>query len=87
MSLCRVPPVIPLIIKLPRPNDFVGRVTQCSFCKVDLNRPYDFFEKRVYNEYFLHFSFALALEKACVDCVEAGQMTKDLAGCIYGLKK
>jgi len=31
-------------------------------------------------------TFALALEKACVDCVEAGQMTKDLAGCIYGLK-
>lgn len=29
--------------------------------------------------------FALALEKACVDVVEAGQMTKDLAGCIHGL--
>lgn len=31
-------------------------------------------------------TFALALEQACVDCVEAGQMTKDLAGCIYGLR-
>jgi len=30
--------------------------------------------------------FALALEKACVDCVDSGKMTKDLAGCIYGLK-
>lgn len=29
--------------------------------------------------------FALALEKACVDAVEAGLMTKDLAGCIHGL--
>lgn len=29
--------------------------------------------------------FALALEKACVDVVEAGKMTKDLAGCIHGL--
>jgi len=26
------------------------------------------------------------LEKACVDTVEAGHMTKDLAGCIHGLK-
>ena len=31
--------------------------------------------------------FALALEKACVDCIDSGKMTKDLAGCIYGLKK
>jgi isocitrate dehydrogenase len=30
--------------------------------------------------------FSLELEKACVDCVEAGNMTKDLAGCIHGLK-
>lgn len=30
--------------------------------------------------------FSLALEKACVDAIEAGQMTKDLAICIYGLK-
>jgi isocitrate dehydrogenase len=29
--------------------------------------------------------FASALEKACVDCVESGKMTKDLAGCIHGL--
>jgi len=29
--------------------------------------------------------FALALEKACVDTVESGKMTKDLAGCIHGL--
>lgn len=30
--------------------------------------------------------FATALEKACVQSVEDGNMTKDLAGCIYGLK-
>lgn len=30
-------------------------------------------------------TFALALEKSCVDVVESGKMTKDLAGCIYGL--
>lgn len=29
--------------------------------------------------------FALALEKSCVDVVQAGHMTKDLAGCIHGL--
>ncbi|GAB0093707.1 Isocitrate dehydrogenase [Sergentomyia squamirostris] len=29
--------------------------------------------------------FAQNLEKACVDCVESGKMTKDLAGCIHGL--
>lgn len=29
--------------------------------------------------------FAKRLEKACVDCVESGKMTKDLAGCIHGL--
>jgi len=29
--------------------------------------------------------FALALEKSCVDVIEAGKMTKDLAGCIHGL--
>jgi len=27
------------------------------------------------------------LEKACVDTIEAGKMTKDLAGCIHGIKK
>ncbi|XP_064652234.1 isocitrate dehydrogenase [NADP], mitochondrial-like [Lineus longissimus] len=26
------------------------------------------------------------MEKACVDCVNAGHMTKDLAGCIHGIK-
>lgn len=26
------------------------------------------------------------MEKACVDAIDAGKMTKDLAGCIYGLK-
>lgn len=31
--------------------------------------------------------FALLLEKACVDVVDSGKMTKDLAGCIYGLSK
>ncbi|XP_060562956.1 isocitrate dehydrogenase [NADP], mitochondrial-like [Ruditapes philippinarum] len=30
--------------------------------------------------------WAQQLEKACVDTVDAGKMTKDLAGCIYGLK-
>lgn len=30
--------------------------------------------------------FSQQLEKACVDCVESGKMTKDLAGCIHGLK-
>lgn len=29
--------------------------------------------------------FAKSLEKACVDCVESGKMTKDLAACIHGL--
>ena len=31
--------------------------------------------------------YALAMEKACVDTVDSGKMTKDLAGCIHGLKK
>ena len=30
--------------------------------------------------------FCLALEAACVDSVDNGNMTKDLAGCIHGLK-
>lgn len=30
--------------------------------------------------------FAHTMEKACVDTVDSGKMTKDLAGCIYGLK-
>jgi isocitrate dehydrogenase len=25
------------------------------------------------------------LEEACVECVDSGKMTKDLAGCIHGL--
>ncbi|XP_024081339.1 isocitrate dehydrogenase [NADP] cytoplasmic-like [Cimex lectularius] len=29
--------------------------------------------------------FAERLEQACVECVEGGKMTKDLAGCIHGL--
>jgi isocitrate dehydrogenase len=29
-------------------------------------------------------SFATALEEVCVDAVESGKMTKDLALCIYG---
>uniref|UniRef100_A0A1B6H9E0 Isocitrate dehydrogenase [NADP] n=1 Tax=Homalodisca liturata TaxID=320908 RepID=A0A1B6H9E0_9HEMI len=29
--------------------------------------------------------FAIALEEACVECVDSGKMTKDLAGCIHGL--
>merc|ERR1711963_587178 len=31
-------------------------------------------------------AFAAKLEKACVECVDSGKMTKDLAGCIHGLK-
>ena len=31
--------------------------------------------------------YAKAMEKACVDTVDSGKMTKDLAGCIHGLKK
>ena len=30
--------------------------------------------------------FAETLERVCVETVEAGHMTKDLAGCIHGLK-
>lgn len=29
--------------------------------------------------------FSVALEQACIDCVESGKMTKDLAACIHGL--
>ncbi|VDK60683.1 unnamed protein product [Cylicostephanus goldi] len=31
--------------------------------------------------------FTLKLEKACIDTIEAGNMTKDLAICIHGSKK
>lgn len=31
--------------------------------------------------------FCHTLERACVATVDSGKMTKDLAGCIYGLKK
>lgn len=31
--------------------------------------------------------FAQTLEKVCVETVESGTMTKDLAGCIHGLAK
>lgn len=31
--------------------------------------------------------FAQMLEKVCVQTVESGAMTKDLAGCIHGLSK
>jgi isocitrate dehydrogenase len=30
--------------------------------------------------------YCQVMEKACVDTVDSGKMTKDLAGCIYGLK-
>lgn len=33
------------------------------------------------------YRFAQTLEKVCVDTVESGAMTKDLAGCIHGLNK
>jgi isocitrate dehydrogenase len=32
------------------------------------------------------FRFVQVLEKACVDTIEDGKMTKDLAACIHGLK-
>lgn len=35
--------------------------------------------------YHLLGRFALNLEEACVECVDSGKMTKDLAGCIHGL--
>ena len=41
----------------------------------------------LYPEVFFCFRFCNALEKACVDTVDDGIMTKDLAGCIYGLPK
>ena len=31
--------------------------------------------------------YCQVMEKACIDTVESGKMTKDLAGCIHGLKK
>lgn len=31
--------------------------------------------------------FAAALEKSCVDTIEAGAMTKDLAICVKGMDK
>ena len=37
--------------------------------------------------YFCSFSFGESLERACVTSIEDGNMTKDLAGCIYGLRK
>ena len=30
--------------------------------------------------------FAQSLEQACIDVVDSGKMTKDLAGCIHGLR-
>lgn len=32
------------------------------------------------------YRFCNILEEACVESVDAGQMTKDLAACIHGLK-
>lgn len=31
------------------------------------------------------YRFSNLLESACVDCVDSGKMTKDLAACIHGL--
>ena len=36
--------------------------------------------------FYFPVRFAKALEAACVECVESGKMTKDLAGCIHGLQ-
>ena len=30
--------------------------------------------------------FAQCLEQACIDTIDSGKMTKDLAGCIHGIK-
>lgn len=35
----------------------------------------------------LIFRFSQTLERVCVETVESGTMTKDLAGCIHGLSK
>lgn len=35
---------------------------------------------------FWFYRFALTLEKACIDTVEQGKMTKDLSICIHGNK-
>lgn len=32
------------------------------------------------------FRFAMTLERACVETIEEGKMTKDLAICIHGTK-
>lgn len=34
----------------------------------------------------IYSRFAQSLEAACVDTINAGHMTKDLAGCIHGIK-
>ena len=31
--------------------------------------------------------YSKALEEACVETIDSGKITKDLAGCIYGIKK
>ena len=36
---------------------------------------------------FTKSRFALTLEKACIDTIEEGKMTKDLSICVYGSKK
>jgi isocitrate dehydrogenase len=43
------------------------------------------FDHLIIIQIFIRWSHLL--EKACVDTVESGKMTKDLAGCIHGLKK
>lgn len=37
--------------------------------------------------FFFFFRFSQTLERVCVETVESGTMTKDLAGCIHGLSK
>lgn len=36
---------------------------------------------------FTEFRFTTSLEEACVECVDSGKMTKDLAICIHGSSK
>lgn len=49
-------------------------------------RPFQTHLKSLNNKLVL-IRWSHLLEKACIDTIESGKMTKDLAGCIHGLKK
>ena len=36
---------------------------------------------------FYCYRFCQVMEDACVTTIDGGKMTKDLAGCIHGIKK